>query len=236
MTERRDGLVARLSALPPLPPLELICRGAVTFLGVGAAAVVLMSDGESGTVAASYGPGVDAAEDLQFTLGEGPCVAAFDDGAPVLEPDIGSAAERWPAFCPAATAAGIAAVFAVPLMIGAIRLGVLYLTRTTAGALPLDGLAEAQGLAQLATMIVLEQQQEGPDPLKTRTAADGWAHRTVVHQATGMVSAQLDIPLGDALASLRAHAFAKDRSIYDVARDVVDRRYRFTEDDESRTR
>lgn len=235
MAERRDRLVARLSTLPAAPPLERICQGAVAFLGVGAAAVVLMSDGESGTIAASYGPGIEAAEDLQFSLGEGPCLMAFATGVPVLEPDVGAGAGRWPAYAGAAATAGVCAVFAVPLEIGAIRLGVLYLTRGTAGPLPPDGLADAQGLAQLATVALLEQQQDGPAPVAGTSKTHGWAHRTVVHQATGMVSAQLGVGLADALARLRARSFAQERSIYDVSLDVVERRYRFTDDHESRT-
>jgi len=129
----------------------------------------------------------------------------------------------------------VCAVFAVPLEIGAIRLGVLYLTRATTGPLPPDGLADAQGLAQLATVLLLEQEQDGPTALDGASKTPGWAHRTVVHQATGMVSAQLDIGLADALARLRARSFAQERSIYDVSLDVVERRYRFTDDDESRT-
>lgn len=233
MAERRDRLAARLSELSAASPLDRICQGAVAFLGVGAAAVVLMSDGESGTIAASYGAGVEAAEDLQFSLGEGPCLLAFTTGVAVLEPDVGAGSAQWPAYAAAAAGAGTRAVFAVPLQIGAIRLGVLYLTRPTAGPLPGDGLADAQGLAQLATVLLLEQQQDGPAPGASKTP--GWVHRTVVHQATGMVAAQLDVELTDALARLRARSFALERSIYDVSLDVVERRYRFTDDDESRT-
>jgi hypothetical protein len=42
-----------------------------------------------------------------------------------------------------------------------------------------------------------------------------------------MVSAQLDVTIADALATLRAAAFRSVRSIYEVAVDVVDRRISF---------
>ena len=42
-----------------------------------------------------------------------------------------------------------------------------------------------------------------------------------------MISVQLDSSLKEALARLRAHAFAEDRAIGDVADDVVARRFRF---------
>ena len=50
--------------------------------------------------------------------------------------------------------------------------------------------------------------------------------RIVVHQATGMIAAQLDATPADALARLRATAFQSGRSIYDIAQDVVERRVR----------
>lgn len=232
MAERQDRLVAALSALPPGPPLGLICRCAVELLGVSACAVLLMSDDEAGSVAASYGPRVAAVEDLQFSLGEGPCLTAFRTGFPVLEPDITSAAARWPAFAPAAAEAGAIAVFALPLQVGAIRVGVLYVVNDRSGTLADDALDDAHGLAQLATMVILDEQQDGAGAFLDGNASDGWAHRAVVHQATGMVAAQLDIRLADALATLRAHAFSEQLSLYALSRDVIERRVRFSPDGE----
>lgn len=229
MAEHPERLAARLAALPPHAPLEQICRGAVAFLGVDAAAVLLMSDGETGTIAASYGSGVATVQDLQFALGEGPCLTAFKTGAAVLVADIARSGERWPVFAAAAEKAGVCAVFVVPLEIGALRLGVLYLTRREAGPLPEAGLSDVEGLAQLTTTIVIEQQQDTPGVVADRNAEVGWSQRSVVHQATGMISAQLEVGLADALARLRGHAYSNDRSIYDVAADVVDRRMRFTD-------
>jgi hypothetical protein len=57
-----------------------------------------------------------------------------------------------------------------------------------------------------------------------------WGNRAEIHQATGMVVAQLGVSAADALARLRAHAFAEQRLLGDVARDVVARRLCFTED------
>jgi hypothetical protein len=149
----------------------------------------------------------------------------------VLESDLTNAAGRWPAFAPAAEKAGVRAVFALPLRIGAIHLGVLYLADDRAGPLPAEALADAYALAQIATVAILDAQSGGRDVLDGTAPQDGWSHRAVVHQATGMVAAQLEVVLGDAPARLRARAFALDRSIYDVATDVVARRLRFTQAD-----
>ncbi len=57
-----------------------------------------------------------------------------------------------------------------------------------------------------------------------------WGHRAEIHQATGMVVAQLGINAQDAFARLRAYAFAEQRLLSDVARDVVQRKLRFSND------
>jgi hypothetical protein len=54
--------------------------------------------------------------------------------------------------------------------------------------------------------------------------------RAEVHQATGMILAQLGVPAQDAFVRLRAHAFATCRPLGEVARDVVTRRLVFTPD------
>jgi hypothetical protein len=74
-------------------------------------------------------------DDLEFVTGEGPCLEAYWNHAPVLEPDLaaGSATARWPWYAPEATAIGAGAVFAFPIQVGAIVFGVFWLYRHTRG-------------------------------------------------------------------------------------------------------
>jgi len=166
-------------------------------------------------------------EELQLTLGQGPCVDAFA-GGPVLITDLrtGSQQARWPAFTPAALEAGARAVFALPLQIGAIRLGVLDLYRARPDALSRTELADALIFAETATVLALDGAAQA-DPSRPATMS---ADQTVVHQAAGMVSVQLGVRVDVAFARLRAYAFANDRRLSEVARAVVDRRLRFHAD------
>jgi hypothetical protein len=50
--------------------------------------------------------------------------------------------------------------------------------------------------------------------------------RAVVHQAAGIVSAQCGCDITDALALIRAHAFAEGEAVDLVAADIVHRRLR----------
>jgi hypothetical protein len=136
---------------------------------------------------------------------------------------------RWPVYAAAvAEQTGVRAIFALPLQWGAIDVGVLDLYRRAPGALSAAQMRDALSAADAATLILLGLRS---DPGDDDQAWDrSWGNRAEIHQATGMVVAQLGVSAADALARLRAHAFAEQRLLGDVARDVVARRLCFTED------
>ena len=167
-------------------------------------------------------------ENLQYTLGEGPCVDAHTHGNAVLEPDLADPeVARWPAFAPAAVAAGAQAVFGFPVRIGVARLGALNLYRNRPGPLGDDAHADALVMADVAARAILALQADAPSGQLARGLAAEPGFQFVVHQAAGMISVQLDISVADALVHLRAHAFRSDRPIAEVADDVVNRQLRF---------
>ena len=161
--------------------------------------------------------------DLQLTLGEGPLLDASGSSGPVLASDLadGEWGTRWPAFGPAASKAGAAAVFAFPLVVGAIRAGVLGLYRDRPGSLSNFQLGDALVFADTATMLLLDA-QERPAGLAS--------HRAEVDQATGMLTEQLGVNITDAFVRLRAYAYVNDLQLADVARDIVARRLRLFPD------
>ncbi|HEU5429141.1 MAG TPA: ANTAR domain-containing protein [Actinocrinis sp.] len=193
-----------------------ICAG----LGAGSSGLVLAWGWEPVSV---------ALEDLQFTLGQGPALDAAD-GAPVLVADLAAAAVRWPMFVPAAAELGVRALFALPLRIGAINVGVLSAHRANPGPLADGALGDAFALAEAVTLLLLHQQSTGTDeragPSGEQPRAGSATYRAEVHQATGMISVQLGVSLAEALLRLRAHAYADGRAIAEVASDVVARRLR----------
>jgi hypothetical protein len=179
-------------------------------------------------------------EQLQFLLGEGPCRDAYAGAGPVLVEDLRAPVwqQRWPAFAPAAVQAGVQAVFALPLCVGDTRVGVLDLYRETVGGLTEQTLSDALIMADAVTELLLaESVADGDDD--NPMLADGREYllqRATVHQATGMVSVQLGVPVEDALARLRAHAFAAGRELDEVAADVLARRLRFNDLDDNEDR
>jgi GAF domain len=206
--------------------LAVACSRAVDVSGVGVA--LMTDDGPAGIIAATDGAALQL-EELQFTLGEGPCVDASRTGRPVLQPDLARTAPlRWPAFAGGALAAGIRAVFALPMRVGAIRVGVLDLYRDRPGPLSEGDYPEALSFADAATRILLHAQAGFPEV----GAVPGLDDRAEVHQATGVVSVQAAVSLAEALVLLRARAFAEQRPVGDLARDVLDGAVVFTETDD----
>lgn len=223
------GSAASAAELPE--QLVKMCTQALPVTGVG---IVLMTDaGPAGAVAASDGPAATM-EELQYTLGEGPCVDSSRTGRPVLQPDLErSGPARWPGFSAGALEVGIRAIFAFPLRVGAIRLGVLDLYRDVPGPLTNAQLTEALAFADAATTILLHlqaQDLEGTEAGLVQVIED----RSEVHQATGMIAVQAEVTLAQALVLLRARAFASERPIIALARDVVVGTVQFTSDEGGR--
>jgi hypothetical protein len=207
--------------------IDRVCVAAVLLLSLSGAGISLMVDGQLRGSAGVSEPGIAAVQELQLELGEGPCVDSWSASEPMLEPDLAKPAiVRWPSFAQAAVEAGVRAVFAYPLHLGAIRIGVLVLYRDRAGALEVEEAAQALVLADVASQVVLALQAGAAPESVHELLAGEPAHWAEVHQATGMLSAQLGVPMDEAYVRLRAHAFADRRSLQDVARDVVARRLR----------
>jgi hypothetical protein len=213
LTESPSGL-----ALPDA--LVQMCARVLRVGGVGLA--LMTDDGPAGTVAATDRTALQL-EELQFSLGEGPCVDASLTGRPVLQPDLARTGQtRWPAFSAGAEAAGLVAVFAFPLRVGAIRLGVLDLYRTTVGVLTERELADSLTFADAATTLMLHLQARaaGWDPPEDSLVV--LDDRAEVHQATGVVSVQSAVTLHEALLLLRARAYAEQRPIGELAVEVLE--------------
>jgi hypothetical protein len=166
-------------------------------------------------------------EELQYTLGEGPCVDAYQQDKVVTEPDLADpVTRRWPAFTPPTLQAGVRAIFGFPLRVGSVRLGALNLYRDRSGPLSGDQHADALVVADVAARWVLEAQAGAPLDTVADELEVGADFHFVVHNAAGIVSVQRQVSVTEALIRLRAYAFTSDRLLTDVAEDVVAHRLR----------
>jgi hypothetical protein len=215
-----------------------ICEACMAALPLDRAALALMTAPDQQERLWASDEVARKLDDLQFSLGEGPCVEAFVDRRPVLVSDLTEHAHsRWPVFAAAALRTPVRGLFVLPVQAGAITVGVLDLYRDTPGMLEPDELAGALRAADAAmwTLLGLLDGVTGDGGGVSRSGGkDGHPgselHRLEVYQATGMLVEQMQVSPKVALSALRAHAFVHGQTILEVAHEVVGRRLRFDEE------
>jgi|SRR5215207_6566113 len=226
----RPRLLAKLARLVATEtvdrPLEVrLCLAFLSILGGEGAALTLAYNQPERVTLCTTDDTAARLEDLQEVLGEGPGQAAYSSGELTVV-DLRESTQRWPLFAEAARqAVGPVLLYAVPLRPTHDVLGVLTVHRQ-GGPLPEPEEATFLGDAIGAALL---REPIGQDP---NFAAGPWSTRAVIHQATGMVTAQLRISPADALALLRAHAYTHEVTLAEVADEIVQRRLNFSTDDD----
>lgn len=229
-----ERILAAFEGQRPVEPLW-VCQVSARTLSVSGAAIAEMSDVNRRETVCATDEVAEQLEDLQFGLGEGPCMQAVGTGSPVLVSDIREAtSSRWPVFAEAASRTPARAMYCFPLQIGAISVGVFDLYRDRPGPLTPAELAGALLFADVAlwTLLDLRARPDLEATMSEHPLAELGLHRAEIHQATGMVMVQLGASAETALARLRAYAYAQSRSLEDIARQVVSRQLRLAADDE----
>jgi hypothetical protein len=226
----RRRVLDRLAVHAADPTMSLgraLCATSVDVLDVAGAGISLHPTADSYTVAVSNAVMAHLHE-LERSLGEGPCIDAYRDGQTVSAPDLADSTDgRWLAFTAAAARTEARASFGYPLHVGTARLGALNLYATRPGPLTDVQHGDAIVVADMITQALLTHPDAALPGTSLERLDDPQTSQLQVHQALGMIAVQLSSTIPDALARLRAHAYAEDRSISAVAADVVARRIRF---------
>ena len=207
---------------------DRLCQVCAEVTETAGAGIMLMSDDVPvGSVCTNNAVSA-VIEQLQYDLGEGPCVDAFRRDRPVSEPNLADPdVVRWPAFSGPALDVGVRAVFGFPLQVGAVRLGAMNLYCARPGRLTDDQHADGLVMADIAAQAVLVLQAHAPPGELATELEVGSDFQYSVQQAAGMVAVQLDVSVTQAVIRLRAYAFGNDRALRDVAADVIARELRF---------
>lgn len=229
-----EQLVAAVGGRRGAAAADRLCEACVALFDVDAAAISLVFDGaSSGTLGASGAP-ARVYDELQFTMGEGPCIDSVRHRLPMLAVDL-VAEPRWPAYGPALLAHNIRSVYALPIVVAAEFVGALDLFCGQPGQLAGDALAGAIVAAELAGVTVLDLLDTDLQAAISDPNSNAWTElnllsRAEVSQATGMLVAQLGVEPAEALVRLRGHAYATGRSATDIALDILDGRLRLDAD------
>lgn len=229
--DRRQRILNRLVGLGTAElQTKHLCEVSAEVTDMSGAGIMLMSDDVPQGAVCTTNDVSDLIEQLQFGLSEGPGVDAYRHDEPVLEPNlVAPDTPRWLGFTEPAVKASVRAIFGFPLQVGAVRLGALNLYRDRPGPLSDEQHADALVMADIAAQALLVMQAGAPPGKLAAELEAGADFQYVVHQASGMVSAQLEVSVGQALIRLKAYAFGNDRPLTQVAEDVVARKIRFDE-------
>lgn len=210
-----------------LAVISMVCESCNRLSGTDGASVTLL--GADRALSPLYATDEVAArvDDMQFTLGEGPCMAAVGSGVPVLVDDLfhdrSGPEPLWPGFDAEVVDLGVRGLYAFPVRIGAISLGALELYRSTPGPMSSPQLAAALNAVDVLGGVLLDlgRGKAYDDVVPT--------YRLVVHQAAGMLTVQLDVSIEEAMTRLRAAAYSTGRTVNEMAADIVEGRTRLTQ-------
>jgi hypothetical protein len=231
-----EQLLAAVDGRRGVEAADRLCEACVVLLDIDAAAISLVFDGASSGTLGSSGPHARTYDELQFTLGEGPCLESVTRRIPILVVDLADPGEvRWPAYGPAMLAHQIRGIYALPVVVAGEYVGALDLFRTQPGHLGGEDVAGAAAAAELAGVPLLDLLDGDLQAAVADPNSNAWAElnalsRAEVSQATGMLVAQLEVDPAEALVRLRAHAYTTGNSATDVARDILERRLKLEGD------
>lgn len=202
--------------------LERLCRAAVENLDLLGASVHLLADGSAGVFVAADGTPARLG-DIEFDAGDGPGATAVALNRPVLVSNLaGPFGDEWPGYRHGALELGVASVFVFPLHLGAVAFGTLELLSGRVGALSREHARLARRFAAIGVEILLDGDLTDSAGELSGGLERAFANRADIAQAQGMVMVDLGVTLGEAIARMRAHAFASEMALSELARKVID--------------
>ncbi|KOG52435.1 hypothetical protein ADK76_31985 [Streptomyces griseoflavus] len=165
-------------------------------------------------------------EEVQYETWEGPGIEAAATGRPVLYPNLAKNPTPYPFFGPRLREelGPLGALYAFPLTVDRHVLGTATCLRYGPLFLAPAQLAEAADVTAAAAEAVADRclpHLDATSELPWHPAALIDEHWTSTYRAVGAVASVLEIPVHEALARLRARAFATGRPLPALARAIL---------------
>ena len=218
IVELADNLVDDFDVIDVLTVLSLRCVDAIDVDAVG---VMLASPGGELQFVASSSESMRILELFQIQVDEGPCVDCFRDGTAIVNRDLTDSYDQWPVFAPRAIAHGFHSVHSLPMRLRGRTIGALNLFRSKLGLLDEEDVALAQGLADVATIAILQHRTSLDAKVLNDQLSYALNSRIIIEQAKGMVSQATRADMDHAFSRLRTHARNHNLGLTEVANMVV---------------
>jgi GAF domain-containing protein len=220
LVELADNLVDDYDVIDVLSVLCLRCVEAVD---VDAAGVMLASPQGELQFVASSSENMTVLELFQIQTNEGPCVDCYQSGLAITNHALSETDGRWSQFTPKALALGFRAVHSLPMRLRGRTIGALNLFRTHQGMLTDDDVIVAQGLADVATIAILQHRSSLDAGTLNAQLSNALNSRIIIEQAKGMICQSTSCDMNDAFHRLRAHARNHNEGLTGLATRVVDK-------------
>ena len=202
--------------------LDALVADAMDLFGASGAGILLVDPYGTPQLMAAASAADRALEMVQLHTENGPCLDAIRSSEPTYEPELRANTHRWPAWAPAAVAAGIASVYATPLTLRQQTIGAFNLFGDRPAALGTDELALLRALTDVATVGILHERVHREAHVVTEQLQTALTSRVVLEQARGLVAGRLGLTLEEAYRVLRAHSRNTNTKLTVVAHAVVD--------------
>jgi GAF domain-containing protein len=219
LVELADNLVDDFDVIDVL---TMLCYRCVDAIDVDAAGVMLSSPGGELQFIASSSESMRVLELFQIQADEGPCVDCFKDGNAIINHALSEPDDRWPHFTPRAIEQGFHAVHCLPMRLRGRTIGALNFFRKLPGTLDDDDVIVAQGLADVATIAILQHRTSMDAKTLNFQLSNALDSRIIIEQAKGKVSQATNCDMDQAFSRLRVYARNHNLGLTLVAMQVVE--------------
>ncbi len=215
-----DTLVAEYDVLDLLDNLVNSC---IEVLDATAAGLLLADGNDELSVVASTSERSRLVELMQLSSGAGPCLDCYATGAVVSVPDVAAPDSKWPAFQREAVEQGLLSVHAIPMRLRGAVIGALNIFGDEARALSPEDVTVAQGLADIATIAILQEREMRESTIARDQLQYALDSRVVIEQAKGVISQLHGVDMDAAFRTLRSYARSRSLTLRSVSEQVVGR-------------
>ena len=189
-------------------------------LAVGAGISLVDENGACTTVAATD-PAVTEADALQFELGAGPCLRAWDTVSPQYVPDT-TTDSRWPAWGRTVAEAGIRSVLSVPLVVQGQEIGAIQVYATEPDAFTEHEEHLLSLLAGPVAVLLGDGRARAPSPRLDDAMQEAVADRDRIERAVGVLMERRHLDESSARTRLLDTARAQGETLAQTAEHLLD--------------
>lgn len=201
--------------------LQVLTERCIELVDADAAGLMLSDQRGNLQVVASTHESARLLDLFELQRQEGPSLESFRTGRVIANLDLADATQRWPTFAQAARDVGFRTCHALPLKLRRQVIGSLNLFNTAGRPLTEDQLAVARGLADIATIGLLNERALHDQRLLAEQLQAALESRILIEQAKGVLAARAGTSVASAFALLRTHARRTGQPLAGVAEAVV---------------